>query len=162
MARRPSTANVCSSIKDRDALMPATIRKFVKMGPHITDSVVPLGSSVLHVAQCLRRWQWQHLGVYHKILLGYWHNFWQIKYLARQLLLLQTCTILGVQRLEIFWKNAQRVRSKACIHFCTYASRRLLCLQCDGSDESYSFYPWGCVHSMYCVNTPQSFERLQY
>ena len=47
--------NVCSLIKDRDALMPATIRKFVKMGPHITDSVVPLGSSVLHVAQCLRR-----------------------------------------------------------------------------------------------------------
>ena len=53
MARRPSTANVCSSIKDRDALMPATIRKSVKMGPCVTDSIVPLGSSVLYLAQCL-------------------------------------------------------------------------------------------------------------
>ena len=55
MTLRPSTTNVCSSIKDRDASMPAIIRKFAKMGPCVTDSIVPLGSSVLHLAQCLRR-----------------------------------------------------------------------------------------------------------
>ena len=60
--RRPSTANACSSIKDWDALMPASVCKSVKLAHCVTDSVVWVGCSVLRLAQCLFRCQWQHLG----------------------------------------------------------------------------------------------------